>query len=154
MKVSRTYNLTKYAKAAGNKFMPQMINDIAALIQKDIIYGVGKGKNLDDSNTAKLDPKTIKAKKSAGHPFPSLPRVATGAMSSIGGPGGPYISQDAKPGKLVAILRSSQKAFYGMYQHTDRPWWGIAPRTEKDVDKIIKVKTVQALKAAHTGGLK
>ena len=154
MKVKRTYNLDTMANAIERKYIPQMINDIADVIKQDITDGIANRKDIDNSPTKPLKEATIKAKKRKGYSDPTLPRVATSAMSGVLGSGGPYVSERAKPGKFRAIIRAAKKAFYGGYQQKTRPWWGIAKRTEKDVDRIIRTKGIQIVKSAHTGGLK
>ena len=153
MTVRRTYDLNKMANAMERKYMPQMINDIADVVHNDIIDGIRGGKDLDNSATKPLKTATITAKTRKGYSNPRLPRVATGAMSGALGTGGPFISQQAKKGTLKAIIRSAARAFYGKFQQTGRPWFGIAKRTERTVEKIIKVKTIQGMKSAHVRGI-
>ena len=165
MKAKRTYNLDKMANSFDRKWGPQTINDIVDVVHKDIIEGVQKRKNIDDSRTKKLKQATIDAKKRKGSMQPDLPRVDAGAMSgALGGlriktigqnvAGGPFVSLRAKPGKLKAILRTAARAFYGIYQHESRPWFGIAKRTQIAVGRVIRTRTVKMVKSAHTGRLK
>ena len=153
MAVKRTYNLNKYADAFDRKYGPEIINDIRAVIHKDIVNGVRTAKNIDGTRTAELKPETVESKVKKRYIEPTLPRVGTGAMSGVFGSGGPFVSQRAKPGSLISILRTAAKAFYGIYQQAKRKWWGIAPRTEKDVDKVIRTKTVRMMKTAHVRGI-
>ena len=153
MSVKRTYNFDKMADAHG-KIIPEMINDIATIVLKDIVDGVSKRKDLDNTQTRRLKEATVKAKRRQGYDAPDLPRVATSTMSGALGHGGPFIAERAKRGSNKAVLRAPASAPYGIYQQDTRPWWGIAPRTQPDVSKIIKVKSIQIVKSAHTGSLK
>ena len=153
MSVRRTYNFDKMADAH-DKIIPEMLNDIAAVIQKDIVDGVSNRRNLDNTRTRPLEVETIKAKRRQGYDAPDLPRVATSTMSGALGHGGPFIAERAKKGSNKAVLRTPASAPYGIYQQDTRPWWGIAPRTQPSVNKIIKVKSIQMVKSAHTGSLK
>ena len=153
MSVKRTYNFNKMADSI-EKIIPQMINDIVDVLQLDIVAGVKNRKDIDNSPTKRLKEATIKAKQKKGYKEPDLPRAASGLMSGALGHSGPFVAQRAKKGSNKAILRAPASAPYGTYQQDTRPWWGIAPRTKPDVTKVIKVKSIQIVKSAHTGRLK
>lgn len=160
MPITVTYDFNKMANSVP-KFMAQGINRVADVIRDDMIKGVKKGVDINGAALKGLKSATKKAKRRKGSPHPNRALWDTGLMV-----GGIYVNKRAKASSLVATIivpkgrglskKGNRQKIGGYHNKGDSPqpkreFFGVAKRTEKPIDVILRRQNLNIVKAAHTG---
>jgi len=124
------------------------VNIAAQMITKDIIDGIGSGKDIDGRPFKRLSPVTVEFKKKKGSLHPEKPLWDKGIMKEV------YVRPHATKAKPLADIRVPEKedrVAIGIKHNTGRDvpkreWYGVGKRVQKKLRKEMKLRLNKKLK--------
>jgi len=128
--------------------VPIIVNDAADIIKSDISAGIEYGRDINGKPFTKLQPATIKAKRSKGSEFPRRILHDKGIMQNS------YVNQRATIKAPVAVLIAPKsRTDIGRYHHKGeghnpvREWFGISKTAHKNIDNSLRAWVLKIIKS-------
>jgi phage gpG-like protein len=137
----RAFLKTKIKAKLVDKKIAELLNDMADAFVGQTKSNLKKKKDIHGNRFVPLKESTIKAKKKKGSSFPRTPLIDSGAMRKV------YRSKDASASSLESRVAVAEKRKEVAKFHNDggdnlpqREWFGIGPKTERRLNKMIRAQ--------------